>query len=402
MNRIQPHTTADLFFQINWSSDGATHTDAFAGHHANFWRDIFPPPFSETLMGKQSGDMVSATLTSEDLLGPLGIYDKQTIHRKQFVGSRIHMDHLKPRAGRFYPKGVLSDVSGIFRANMSPFRCINAKNGHLRIAMAHPLAGRHMDIRVTVGSIRSAFEERGGTMHNWGEMITEGVGMQARWEKQPTDFFSDHPFRRIDESPDAHFYDQPRIVQHIDDTAIDMIRQLYGRFVTADSKVLDLMSSWQSHLPDGIIPKHMAGLGLNEIELERNAALNGHIVQDLNTDTRLPFADQSFDVVLCNVSVEYLTSPLEIFDEVARVLQPGGHFVISFSNRWFEPKVIRLWTEMNEFERMGLVLEYFRHQDRFDNLGTYAIRGLSRPEHDKYYGQLAYSDPVYAVWGKKI
>jgi SAM-dependent methyltransferase len=321
--------------------------------------------------------------------------------RKQFAGSRIDMDALEPRMGRFYPKGVLSDVSGIFRANRNPFRCVDIKNGQLGIAMAHPMAGRFMDINATVGSIRSTLEERGGTVYNWGEIITEGVGMQARWKDQPTDFFSDQPFLRNNEQPDTQFYNQPRLVQHLDNTAIDLVRQLYGRFITAQSKVLDLMSSWQSHLPEDVSPKHVTGLGLNDIELQRNEALHDYLVHDLNADSRLPFDDHSFDIVICTVSVEYLTSPFDIFDEVSRVLQQGGYFVISFSNRWFEPKAIRIWTQMNEFERMGLVLEYFRHKNHFNNLRTYSIRGLPRPYHDKYYGQLAYADPVYAVWGKK-
>lgn len=401
MSRIQPRTTADLFFQVNWSSVGVSHTDAFAGYHVNFWRDQLPASLSETLMGKQSGDMVSVAITAQDLLGSIGTHDNFTVSHKQFVGSRINMDTLKPRMGRFYPKGVLSDVSGIFRANMSPFRCVSVKNGELGIAMAHPMAGKIMDIHATVGSIRSTLQERGGTLHNWGEIITEGVGMQARWEDQPTDFFSDQPFLRKNQSIDTQFYDQPRLVQHLDDTAIDMVRKLYGRFLTPGSKVLDLMSSWQSHLPANVTPKRVTGLGLNDVELQRNDCLDDYIVHDLNAVPRLPFDDHTFEVVLCTVSVEYLTSPLVIFDEVSRVLQPGGYFVISFSNRWFEPKVIRLWTQMSDFERMGLVLEYFRHNNEFVNLRTYSIRGLPRPAHDKYYGQIAYADPIYAVWGEK-
>lgn len=401
MNRIRKNTTADLFFQLNWSSRDVVHTDAFSGHQANFWRDLLPPQINESLIGKQSGDMVNATLSTGDLLGNHGNCDFQTIRRKQFCGSRINRDDLRPRIGRFYPKGVLADVSGIFRANMTPFRCISNNNGHLGIAMRHPMAGKTVEMHVTVGSIRSTLAERGGSLRNWGEVITQGVGMQARWEDQPTDFFSDQPFLRKDESEDTLFYDRPRLVQHIDDTAIDIVRQLYARFLKEDTKVLDLMSSWQSHLPKSIKPEHVTGLGLNEIELKQNEALNSYILHDLNAEPKLPYGDNSFDLVICTVSIEYLTSPLEVYDEVARVLSPGGYFVVSFSNRWFDPKVIRIWADIHEFERMGLVLEYFRHKARFDNLHTYSIRGLARPAHDKYYGKIPYSDPVYAVWGRR-
>jgi SAM-dependent methyltransferase len=145
----------------------------------------------------------------------------------------------------------------------------------------------------------------------------------------------------------------------------------------------------------------MAGVGLNAYELEKNAQLTDRHVQDLNQDPALDFPDSHFDVVICTVSVEYLTDPISVFSEVARILRPGGRFVVTFSNRWFEPKAIAIWKELHEFERMGLVLEYFRKSGQFHQLQTYSIRGLGRPVQDKYYMQLPYADPVYAVWGEK-
>jgi SAM-dependent methyltransferase len=118
-------------------------------------------------------------------------------------------------------------------------------------------------------------------------------------------------------------------------------------------------------------------------------------------DPRLPFDSNSYDLVLCSLSVEYLTSPWDVFSDLARVVKPGGHVVVTFSNRWFEPKAIRIWNELHEFERMGLVLEYFKESRTFDDLRTYSVRGLPRPADDKYSGQIPFSDPVYAVWGRR-
>jgi SAM-dependent methyltransferase len=145
----------------------------------------------------------------------------------------------------------------------------------------------------------------------------------------------------------------------------------------------------------------VAGLGLNELELRKNPALTEFRVHDLNHEPTLDFPDGQFDVVVCTVSVEYLTDPDAVFAEVARVLKPGGHFALTFSNRWFETKAIQIWKELHEFERMGLVLEYFRRSGKFHPLRTYSVRGLMRPSHDKYFGRLRYADPVYAVWGEK-
>jgi SAM-dependent methyltransferase len=161
------------------------------------------------------------------------------------------------------------------------------------------------------------------------------------------------------------------------------------------------MSSWQSHIPERHRLKRLVGLGLNQSELDRNRQLTESVVQDLNANPGLPFEANVFDVVLCTVSVEYLIDPLAVFDEVARVLKPGGYLVVTFSNRWFPPKAIHLWMELHEFERMGLVLEYFMQTQVFDDLHTYSMRGLPRPHGDKYFPEFPYSDPLYAVWGRK-
>jgi SAM-dependent methyltransferase len=225
--------------------------------------------------------------------------------------------------------------------------------------------------------------------------------MQACWNSQPTDFLSDNPFTRKDEQPDASFYKAPRMVQHIDATALDLVRQLYARFIQDGMQVLDLMGSWQSHLPTALTLARLTGLGLNAEELRSNAQLSDYQVHDLNADPIVPLADKTYDAVICSLSVEYLTHPVAVFREVARVLKPGGRLIVTFSNRWFEPKTTRIWTELHEFERMGLVLDYFRRSGEFKELETYSVRGLMRPHDDKYFGQIPYADPVYAVWGQR-
>jgi SAM-dependent methyltransferase len=145
----------------------------------------------------------------------------------------------------------------------------------------------------------------------------------------------------------------------------------------------------------------VVGLGLNETELRRNPQLTGYVVHDLNQTPVLPFPDNSFDAVVCTVSVEYLTRPLEVFVEIKRLLKPGGLFLLTFSNRWFPPKVVKIWTEILDFERLGLVLEYFHQAGGFSDLATYSARGWPRPQDDKYYPQVRLSDPVFAAWGRR-
>ena len=234
-----------------------------------------------------------------------------------------------------------------------------------------------------VGNIAQKKEERGGTSVDWLAVLTDGPGMQARWQDQPSDFFSRDAFVREDARPDAHFYGQPRFVQHIDDTAIEIVKATYGRFLQEGMRVLDLMSSWQSHLPDGLALDRCVGLGLNDKELKRNPQLSEICVQDLNASPVLPYDNDAFDAVVNTVSVEYLVNPQAVFQEVARVLRPQGYFLVAFSNRWFAPKAVKVWKEIHEFERMGMVLELFLRTGGFTNLQTYSMRGLPRPHNDR-------------------
>ena len=142
-------------------------------------------------------------------------------------------------------------------------------------------------------------------------------------------------FDRVDPEPDTRFYQSPRLVQHIDAGAIAAVGDAVRRHVPPGSDVLDLMSSWVSHLPPAAeLPLgRVTGLGMNADELAANPRLSERAVRDLNADPRLPYPDASIDAVLITVSIQYLTRPDETLREVARVLRPGGVLLVSFSKR---------------------------------------------------------------------
>ena len=125
--------------------------------------------------------------------------------------------------------------------------------------------------------------------------------------------FQDYFFDRVDEGDDALFYREPRRVVHIDDAAIAEIGRIFEELLPANGEILDLMSSWRSHLPEGFVKARMVGLGLNAAEMRDNPQLDEYVVHDLNRDPRLPFEDASFDGVILTVSVQYLTRPVEVF-----------------------------------------------------------------------------------------
>ena len=194
-------------------------------------------------------------------------------------------------------------------------------------------------------------------------------------------------FDRIDPSSDVRFYASPRFVTHIDDGAIAAVGELYLELGIGGS-VLDLCSSWVSHFV--VPPDELVGLGLNADELLANPALAAYVVQDLNADPVLPFADAAFDHAVCCVSVDYLTRPLEVFAEVARVLRPGGLFACTFSNRMFPTKAIRGWLAAREGERPAIVRAYFA-----------ATPGFGAATADLRTDPSASGDPLWGVWAPR-
>lgn len=196
-------------------------------------------------------------------------------------------------------------------------------------------------------------------------------------------------FRRYDESPDEEFYRLPRFVTHIDDRAVAAVTQLYREFFPAGGEILDLMSSWISHLPPEIEYRRVVGLGMNEAELQRNERLDSYVLQNLNTAPGLPFEDNEFDGCGICVSIDYLTNPVAVLREVGRVLKPGAPVVVTFSNRCFPTKAIVVWHQLDDKGRMRLVQSYLEDAGNIRN-----IRSLDRSP------RRLFSDPLFAVIGE--
>ena len=203
--------------------------------------------------------------------------------------------------------------------------------------------------------------------------------------------FSPEYFQREDEEDDRNFYVYPRKVVHIDDGAIAAVGRLFRELVPENSVVLDLMSSWRSHWPQGHPKQRMVGLGLNQEEMEDNPDLDEVVVHNVNKDPALPFEDNMFDAVLITVSAQYLTQPVETFEQVNRILKPGGVFIVSFSNRMFATKAVRIWRASNDRGRVDLVGTYMEAAGNFDDIqGTFLNPQDSPP-----------GDPMFAVTCRK-
>lgn len=198
-------------------------------------------------------------------------------------------------------------------------------------------------------------------------------------------------FGKEDSSSDAGFYAQPRKVVHIDDTAIAAVTQLYRELLPANGAILDLMSSWRSHLPKEMAFTRVAGLGMNAEEMRDNSQLTEHAVRNLNADPSLPYADDEFDAAVCCVSVQYLQKPVEVFREVSRVLKAGAPFIVTFSNRCFPTKAVNLWRATDDAEHMQLVGIYFQAAGAWRDI---TLRDRS-PKPPRLFSN---ADPLFAVW----
>ncbi|CAI5949053.1 unnamed protein product [Closterium sp. NIES-64] len=221
----------------------------------------------------------------------------------------------------------------------------------------------------------------------------EEVLRKAEW---PAQFpFSAEDFKRYDETPDTVFYSMPRFVTHIDDPAIRALTKFYSENLpppnTPGVAVLDMCSSWISHYPKGYKQERVVGMGLNEDELERNQVLTEYLVQDLNSNTKLPFPDNTFDAITNAVSVDYLSRPLEVFQEMHRVLKPGGLAIMSFSNRCFWTKAIQIWTSTGDIDHILIVGSYFHYAGGYE---PPQARDIS-----PYPGR---TDPMYVVYSRKL
>ena len=203
----------------------------------------------------------------------------------------------------------------------------------------------------------------------------------------PHDAFPPGFFARTDEQPDPAFYDYDRFVSHIDDRAIAAVGALYNELGLTGS-VLDLCASWISHFPSP--PAELVALGMNANELAGNPMATSWVVHDLNIDPSLPFKDESFDAVTCCVSIDYLTRPIDVLRDAARVLRPGGQLVLTFSNRCFPTKAIRGWLATDDAGHCQIVRRFIELADGF---------GQPRAE---LRTPRSWGDPLYGAWASRL
>ena len=398
---VDRNSRLTVAFTLDWQGATARHRERLFAEKVSVWRDLFPGTMAEQLLGRQVGDTVSVAVTKEMFYAPSSPRLLRRIRPAQFApppGHRRQVD--SPLYGRFYPQYCLQGVPGVFQVSTAPCRFLGEEGDELLFSLDHPLAGRDLTLSATIVDIDASRIERGGRCEAWLEAICDnGPGMQERLPARATDFFHGRPFMRRDEGDDRRFYHMPRMVQHLDSCALTLISAEYGRLLPRGADILDLMGSWDSHLPADLEVGSLTVLGMNEEELAKNRRATRTVVHDLNEQPTLPFADASCDAVINTAAIEYAADPQRLCQEMARVLRPGGVVAIAFSNRWFESKAIALWAQLHEFERLGLVVELLHGSGLFRDIATLSVRGYPRPEEDPH--PLPQADPVFLVSARK-
>ena len=202
--------------------------------------------------------------------------------------------------------------------------------------------------------------------------------------------------QKPDESNDSLFYSSPKFVYHLDSNFRQNLSKLYEEEIKNNSTVLDLMSSWDSYLPKNVNYKKVIGHGLNKEELEKNKAFDNYWVQNFNINQKIPLENETIDFCLMVAAWQYLQYPEKISEEIARILNQNGKFIIAFSNRAFWHKAPNIWTYSSEIER----IEYVRNI--LVNNGFCEPKIIKKFTQENSFLPFFNRDPFYCVISEKI
>ncbi len=344
-----------LEFTVSWEKDGISHEEWFLGRKFNPVNDIFPRGMRDALEGKQAGD--SVTFSYEPRLciprhkdKNVRTLDVDRLRKKTMCGQPII-----PRLGRFYPQGHINGLRNINPSTLTPFRLVELNEERFTADCNHPLANIPITIKATIQYAEKRERSTYGSLSHWRETTCDwGPGMQTALNGQPTDFFLSGFFDRNNES------DAPFSAPRIDDTAKDNFDRAHSRFLKPDMRVLTL-----------------------------------------SVDTP-PQPTGEYDAVVCTQYIEYLADPVSFLQTISQHLKPDGIIIIGFTNHYDRTRVVHGWTDMHEFEHMGLVLDYLRQAGLDANAGTLSTRNDWRPNNDPLFLETrGVSDPTYVVYGYK-
>ncbi|MCU7833055.1 MAG: methyltransferase domain-containing protein [gamma proteobacterium symbiont of Lucinoma myriamae] len=400
---IDERHNLSILIDVQWHDELATYKDRNFVLKTNFWRDFYPAVFDYQIKRAELNQTLNINYKAGELLeDEFNLSKIQTISVEKFNRYYSGPIAIEPTVGRFYPRGMIEGVADCFKMDNRPFRVLAKTDDSLKIDLNHPLARHPIQVTATITDVFDANQQNGGRCIDIAETITtNGPGFQIPLRPTPFDFSQGMPFIRKMEDDDAVFYDAIDTIPVVDQAALEQLTQFYSQYLKDNSTILDLMAGPDSHIPDNLENIDVTGLGLKEQDLKENPALNQYTLHDLNQQPELPFDDQQFDAVICSFSVEYMVQPVKVFQQISRILKHGGVLLVGFSDRFFEKKAIGLWDDLHTFERVGIVLEYFRQAGEFEDLHAESIRGLIRHNNDPFINKNVFLCPMFMLSGKR-
>jgi hypothetical protein len=320
---VDEHGLASVTLSVNWCDGRATHENQLHVDKFSVWReaDLLPPEISANIPGMRAEDEAKAALSSGETVAWTPARQVSTKPARFDCHHRRGLD-VKPRLGRFYPQGFLHGIQGIFNHAVEPTRITKLSEKHLVADLNHPLARFDLQVKFRLDEVLPGYDRRGGHCTSPLDDLLRYPGLATPLaDGRDTDYGDDASnMSRMDDRHDAMFYKKPRMVQHLDSSALKTVNGLYRRLTPAQAEVLDLMASFDSHL-QSVPASKLHVLGMNAEELAANPAANSRVVRDLNESPTLPFDNDSLDTILCTASIEYLTRPSEVLAEALRVLR---------------------------------------------------------------------------------
>ncbi|WP_419788316.1 methyltransferase domain-containing protein [Pseudodesulfovibrio sp.] len=354
MLRFCNDTIGALEFSVSWEKDGIRHEERYIGRKFNPVNDIFPQGMREALEGMSTGQ--SVTLPYEPRYCIPRFRESKVLHLplRRLRKKDIHAQPIIPRTGRFYPQGHIDGLLDVYPDTLTPFRLVGLEDDAFIADLNHPLALIPITIEARIQYLEQRDRGTYGSLTHWREATCDwGPGMQTRYKGRPTDFFTPDFFNRQNENETRPIPPMP------DAKARENMETVRNRLISPGMKVLDITAE-------------------------------------------CPLASGSFDAAVAVQTFEYEQQPEDLLQNVADRLQPGAPVIIFFTDQWDSASVLRGWTDLHQFERMGLVLEYLRRAGLDFKAGTVSIRNDWRPKDDpRFIETRGVSDPVYAVYGYK-
>lgn len=376
-------TLPNIDFRLKWKSPIAEHTDIFHIENIDLNKDILPTNFGEKISNLTVDESYSVKLQAKDLLGEGYSSDKVISFDIALFNNQFKNQYSPPSLYRFYPSAIAWKGLNTSDNDYSPFRLISKNQETIVADLNHPLAKYYLTLTATKVE-QSNNDSKNRPQRDITNLIsTKGPGMQAPFEFGDPIFFNEYPFKK---NKDNKEHKNEVLKPNIESVAKQQIESLYSELLPKHSKILDVLSNNCSYLANNYQTGFLAGIGDDEKLLSENKRLDTYTTQDLNSDLTLPFESNSFDAAICTLAIETLSNPLELMKEIVRVVNQKGKFIITFVNVYSPDQSISLWSQLHPFERIQLVLEYFRESGLFAELNTVSNRGRSK-------------NSIYAVWG---